>query len=332
MTCRDRSPAPPARGPGRRRLQGLVLLGAAGMAAPAAAQSHVAMYGNLDLGIVKTSGQALRMERGYNNWLGLRGQEELGQGLSAVFTLEARFNPDTGRQERTGTLWQGQSTVGLRSESAGTLLLGRALTPLWNSVWKFEPWVNSGFNASLSAYQTGRYSSDGVDDAEREFADFSRMSNGIYYASPELSGLSLQAAAGVERGSGADARPAGFAFNYAGTQLSAAASYEHNRRRDRIRYLALSWSFAPLKLMGSYTWNSLRGSGSERAMLLAGILHLGTDKLRMGYGRNPNLNSHKTSVGYVHPLSVRTNVYADLYHEHTVGQASGIAFGMNHAF
>lgn len=134
-------------------------------AAPwAAAQADVVLYGNLDLGISKRSGGPLALERGYNNWLGVKGSEPLGSGLAATFHLQTRFNPDTGNLERTSTFWQGESTVGLTGEAYGTLRLGRALTPLWNNVWRFEPWLNSGFNGSLAAFQTGSYSSDGLQD------------------------------------------------------------------------------------------------------------------------------------------------------------------------
>src|SRR5690606_25086562 len=128
------------------------------------AQSSVVMYGYLDLGLVKRSGDSPGIERGYNNWLGFHGKEALGNGLHAIFRLETRFNPDTGETERPRTFWQGESTVGLHSDRYGTLRLGRALTPLWDAAWQYEPWVNSGFNASLAAYQTGSYGSDGIHD------------------------------------------------------------------------------------------------------------------------------------------------------------------------
>ena len=45
---------------------------------------------------------------------------QLGGDTAAFFVAELRFDPDTGRQERAGTLMQGETTVGLRGP-AGTL-------------------------------------------------------------------------------------------------------------------------------------------------------------------------------------------------------------------
>ncbi|MEO8407678.1 MAG: porin, partial [Oxalobacteraceae bacterium] len=59
---------------------------------------------------------------------------------------------------------------------------------------------------------------------------------------------------------------------------------------------------------------------------------LGPDTLRSGYGRTQESGNHKFSVGYVHPLSKRTNLYADIYREKTLDDKNGFALGMNHTF
>lgn len=305
---------------------------AAGFSAPAVAQSNVAIYGNLDLGIVKESGSATRMDRGYNNWIGFKGQEDLGGGLSAIFNLQTRFNPDTGQQERPHIFWQGESTVGLKSGSIGTIRLGRALSPLWHNVWAFEPWQNSGFNASLSAYQTGSYSSDGVNDAALGFANFSRISNGVFYTSPDLAGLTIHAASEVEESDGAGRRVMGTSLNYANGPLGAMLSLETNARNDRIYFLGASYQFGPATIMGSYAQNKQVNAGRERTFVLAGTYAVGADTIRAGYGLNEANDSHKISVGYVHSLSRQTRLYADLYRERTAGSRNGVAAGINHTF
>lgn len=87
---------------------GLVLLAAAA-ASPAQAQTSVTMYGNLDVSIGKENGGAVVMGRGYNNWLGFKGQEDLGDGLAAIFNLQTRFIPGTGAQERPTTFFQAKA-------------------------------------------------------------------------------------------------------------------------------------------------------------------------------------------------------------------------------
>ncbi|WP_148415830.1 porin [Noviherbaspirillum massiliense] len=315
------------------RMRVAAFLGAASFVAPAIASPDLTVYGNLDLGLVKERGTAARLDRGYNNWLGIKGQENLGGGLSAIFDIQTRFNPDTGQQERPLTFWQGESTVGLRSKSAGTLRLGRALTPLWQNVWAYEPWANSGFNGSLATYQTGSYSSDGVNDAALGYANFSRIGNGVFYSTPEFSGMRVDLASEIERADGADARTAGAAFNYANGPLAAMLSCERNARKDDICFLGASYRLGAATVMGSYSRANLANDVRERNIVLAGTYAIGADSLRAGYGRSDGSGDiHKISVGYVHALSGRTDLYADLYREDWIESANGMAIGMSHTF
>lgn len=301
--------------------------------APALAQSSLAIYGNLDIGIAKESGSPARMDRGYNNWIGLRGEENLGEGLSAIFNVQTRFNPDTGQQERPNTFWQGETTVGLKSASAGTLRLGRALSPLWHDVWAFEPWLNSGFNASLAAYQTGSYTSDGVQDAALGFANFSRFGNGVFYQSPTLAGLNVHVAAEVEKAAGAPGRAAGLALAYTRGGFATMGSWERNRAEDDIAFLGASYKLGPATLMGSLARHEPAAGARERTFVLAGTWALGSNTLRAGYGRNRDLDDDKLSLGLVHALSRRTNLYADLYRRDLASDTrEGFALGVNHSF
>jgi len=296
------------------------------------AQASVGMYGNIDLGISKRSGDPLALERGYNNWLGIKGSEALGDGVSGTFHLQTRFNPDAGTLESANTFWQGESTVGLASEKNGNVRLGRALTPLWNNLWRFEPWLNSGFNGSLAAFQTASYSSDGLQDEAMDFANFSRISNGIFYESPTFSGLDIDAAVETERATGAAARTSGISFNYARGPIAAMASYESNRVRDRIGFLAASLRFGQLTLMASHARVHLNRGLAEKAAMLAATYEVGSDTVRMGYGRKADQHSSKFSLGYLHALSSRTNIYADLYRDRGHESAVGAALGISHSF
>lgn len=306
---------------------------AVGFCGLAHAQSNVTVYGNLDVAINKETGAAAQLGRGYNNWLGFKGQEDLGGGLSTIFTLQTRFLPDTGAQERASTFWQGETTVGLKSANYGSVRLGRALTPLWNSIWAFEPWYNSGFNGSLASYQTGSYTSDGVTDAALGFANFSRISNGIFYDSADISGFKFAVAGQVDKTSPtASSRNIGTALTYGNGPLNAMFSYERNQNSDNIYAAAASYGFGNLTLMGSYARTNLEGGVAERVAVIAATYALGADTVRAGYGRNNESGNHKVSFGYVHPLSKRTNLYADLYQEKTALKTTGYALGMNHTF
>ncbi|MEO6920499.1 MAG: porin [Collimonas sp.] len=323
--------------PGKAVKLGLILLTAT--AGQAHAQTSVTMYGNLDVSIGKESGGAVVMGRGYNNWLGFKGQEDLGDGLSAIFNLQTRFIPGTGAQERPTTLWQGESTVGLKSNTVGSLRVGRAVTPLWNNIWLFEPWYNSGFNGSLASYQTGSYSSDGISDVALGYANFARISNGVFYDSPDFSGFRFAVAGEVERNPLAKTRNVGISLNYGKGPVGAMASYERNDNNDNIYFLGGSYDFSGLVIMGSYAHTKLvgvnaaaAGRSSERLMVLAATYAVGTDTIKTGYGKNEDSGNHKVSLGYSHPLSKRTTLYADLYREKIIVNTTGYAVGMSHTF
>ena len=117
-------------------LTGLVATGAV------QAQSSVNLYGMVDAGIESVSNAAPaggRLTRMPSNTgiapsrVGMRGKEELGGGLSAIFTLEMGFAPDTGASGQGGRLFGRQSTVGL-SGDWGAVTLGRQWTMLFWSL------------------------------------------------------------------------------------------------------------------------------------------------------------------------------------------------------
>ena len=313
-------------------LLGFMPLLVAFLPATAKAQSSVTLYGYLDLGLVKQSGESAGVARGYNNWLGVHGKEDLGGGLNAIFRLETRFNPDTGETERPRTFWQGESTVGLQSDTYGTLRLGRALTPLWDAAWQYEPWINSGFNASLAAYQTGSYTTDGIHDTALSFADATRISQGVYYQSPKWHGFFLNTAIKAARDPDARTKVRSGSMNYAAQDWSAVLAHEVNARSDDITYLAGKYKMQALTVMGSWTNHRLADAGRERVWLTAGTYDIGRHMLRAGYGKNQENGQHKASTGYVHKLSKRTSLYADVYRERQDRYRNGLALGMTHSF
>ncbi|GAB2891147.1 porin [Paraburkholderia jirisanensis] len=116
----------------------------AGLAsAPAFAQSSVTLYGVLDTGVEyvshasATGGSVVRMP-GVTGELpsrwGLRGSEDLGGGLKAVFALESGFNLRGGDLGQGGRLFGRQAWVGLEG-NWGTLSFGRQYTMIYWALW-----------------------------------------------------------------------------------------------------------------------------------------------------------------------------------------------------
>ncbi len=97
----------------------------------ASAQSSVTLYGLISAGVGyatnqagKNAWQALSGTNQNPRW-GLRGKEDLGGGVSAVFQLENGFNVMTGAGGQNGRMFGRLAMVGLSDRRYGTLSFGR---------------------------------------------------------------------------------------------------------------------------------------------------------------------------------------------------------------
>ncbi|WP_250511491.1 porin [Caballeronia sp. GACF4] len=112
--------------------------------AAANAQSSVTLYGLIDVGIVYTNNAASQkqwlMSSGNiqgSRW-GLRGAEDLGGGLKAIFVLENGFSIASGRLGQGGDEFGRQAYVGLQSARAGTVTFGRQYDSIADFTGVFE--------------------------------------------------------------------------------------------------------------------------------------------------------------------------------------------------
>ncbi|WP_321916797.1 MULTISPECIES: porin [unclassified Paraburkholderia] len=113
----------------KKSLLALAALGA--FAGVAHAQSSVTLYGIIDEGFninTNSGGKHLyNLSSGVmqGSRFGLRGAEDLGGGLKAVFVLENGFDVNTGKLGQGGLMFGRQAYVGLSSSQFGTVTLGR---------------------------------------------------------------------------------------------------------------------------------------------------------------------------------------------------------------
>ncbi|CAM2194924.1 general bacterial porin, GBP family [Paraburkholderia kururiensis] len=152
---------------------------AASFVSVAHAQSSVTLYGLLDAGVTYTSnvnhGTKWALGSGGINqsMFGLRGAEDLGGGLKAVFTLESGFGINNGRLANNNGMFNRQAFVGLSGEQFGSVTLGRQydamqdyLAPLtatgsWGGTYFAHPFNNDNLNTNggLSVNNSIKYSS-----------------------------------------------------------------------------------------------------------------------------------------------------------------------------
>jgi len=158
---------------------------ALGFAGVAQAETSVTLYGILDGGIgyqkykadngddAKRTGLINGIQSG-NRW-GLRGTEDLGNGLQAVFQLESGFGLDTGDSAQGGRLFGRHATLGLRSDAWGQLDFGRQTNIASKYFGAIDPF-GLGFNqANMGTAFTA--------------VNTARMDNMIMYQTPNFSGF-----------------------------------------------------------------------------------------------------------------------------------------------
>ena len=120
-------------------------------AAPASAQeagpSAVTLYGSIDQGVQylshaatgKTTGDAFQAGSGMaTSFFGLRGTENLGGGLQAIWNLEDGFSPQNGTTSQGGRLFGRQAYVGLDGPY-GRLTFGRQYTMRFYAISAVNP-------------------------------------------------------------------------------------------------------------------------------------------------------------------------------------------------
>jgi predicted porin len=120
------------------------------------AQSSVTLYGVADVGVsfqnhVAPGGSVTGLTSAGlsgSRW-GLRGTEELGNNLKAIFLLENGFDVDTGRAGQGSRLFGRQAYVGLQG-GFGAVTLGRQQNALYDLFAAYDP-MGDGPNYSINA-------------------------------------------------------------------------------------------------------------------------------------------------------------------------------------
>jgi len=103
--------------------------------------NHVGVVPQASNGFNPGKGQSVARENsgGYSGsrW-GLRGTEELGSGLKAVFVLESGFNLDSGTLQQGGRMFGRQAFVGVDAQ-VGQFTFGRQYHSLFSALSNFVP-------------------------------------------------------------------------------------------------------------------------------------------------------------------------------------------------
>ncbi|WP_373979888.1 porin [Achromobacter sp. JD417] len=330
----------------------------AALSGMAQAETSVTLYGLIDTGVgyqrIKGDGfheSKVGMSNGVSSgsrW-GLRGSEDLGDGLSAVFTLESGFNSANGQSGQSSRLFGRQATIGLKSSSWGLLEFGRQTNIASKYLGAIDP-----FGASYGQANIGNAFSA---------ANTVRYDNMVQYSTPSFGGFqagigysfnvadTTAAQTGFRTANNTRAITAG--VRYVNGPLNVALTYDQlnpanqlgNDATPKSWNVGASYDFEVVKLAaafgqtrdGWFTGQSINAFGSTETIAdgfrsnvgvedfkansyMVGLtVPLGASSILASWQRaDPDSDlltggdsaMNVYSIGYTYNLSKRTNVYA----------------------
>jgi len=310
----------------KKSLLALAVLGSfAGVAS--AQTSNVTLFGVIDLSAdyVKNGSTKLKsMESNElsSNRIGFRGVEDLGNGLSAGFWLEAGMSNDTGNGAATGggLNFNRRSTVSLMG-NFGEVRLGHDYTPIF---WNYATFDVFGANGIASSDNLAAYSQGSVGLG----SSLVRTNNGIAYFLPSnLGGLYgwFQVAAGEATAGRSEAARIGFAtgpFDAAvsyGVVKSDAVGTPPGTPDFKNLSAGGDWDFGVIKIYGLYNQAKQDPRKLSTYELSAGVpIGLGAFNVAFTHakfaGAAPGAtvdvgSANLLGAQYIYNLSKRTSLY-----------------------
>lgn len=316
----------------------VVALAAAAFSTSALAEtSNVSIYGTADLSFdLISTGASAAGAAGINknsvssnvSKLGFKGSEGLDDGLTAIWQIEQQINMDnTG-----GTLGTRNTFLGLKSETAGTVLLGRHDTPYKISTRKLDIFGDSiADNRALLGSVSGKSANASFDG---------RQPDVVAYISPEMGGFT-GAIAYVNLNEGATGAAVPGTATGNASALSLAGMFKQDAFYGSLGYEthkletvaagskesawklglgydidALGLGFVYEKTSDNLTAVTAANRYGHNAYYLSANYKMGMNAIKAAYGKagqlGATLNSgaNQFSLGYDHGLSKRTKLYA----------------------
>lgn len=227
----------------------------------AADATSVTLYGVLDSGLQYVNhgpnggGTNLDVASGNlsgSRW-GMRGTEDLGDGLSTVFALESGFDVSNGESLQGGRQFGRQAYVGLADKTWGTLTLGRHNSLVIDWTNKYNPFDNSNFS--------GKILDPAFSDRMDNSAKYTKKIGGLTLGTAYSTGWNNEQVFGdenlgklIEAGFRYDAGPFSASLLYHGKRADAPkAGADSDNREDRV-FGGVSYDFEVVKLYGGYRW------------------------------------------------------------------------------
>ncbi|KWC91782.1 porin [Burkholderia cepacia] len=246
------------------------------------AQNSVTLYGIVDEGLTFNSNAkgnrqyALTSGNASGSRWGVRGVENLGGGLNAIFVLEGGFNASNGALGQNGDLFGRQVFVGLQSSQFGTLTMGRQYATAYEYVGGFS--AGGDWAAPGAGY--GAHPGD-LDNLDGSF----RVNNTVKYKSPSLYGASIGAmySLGGVAGDVTKNEIYSVGIGYAGAAISAGAAYTFIKNPNFSFYGNKANDSASGSNMSGPVYNGYSTAGSQQIANIGGSYTYGIATLSAVY-------------------------------------------------
>lgn len=315
----------------------------AAISATAAAQSSVTLFGVLDVNARYVKNGDLKLKSlsggGINtSRLGVRGTEDLGDGLKAGFWLETGLNVDTGTQSDTTRFWNRRATVSLLG-NFGEVRLGRDFTPTYTGYSDYDVFGDNGIAASSKFESALGVSRDG-NTSTTSTGQGTRSDNMVSYFTPgNLGGFYGRASVAAGEGT-AGKKYYGGRAGYAAGPLDVSASYGQytvaplaGDDKFKVADVGASYDFGVVKAMGYYTQSKF-ASQKIASYSIGAIVPVGLGQIKAAYthanasgtdalGASVDANdANQFAVGYIYNLSKRTAIYTTAAYVKNKGAAT----------
>jgi predicted porin len=304
------------------------------------AQSNVGITGTLDIGAYRGFDKTNHIGPISRSNLTFSGSEDLGGGLAATFRLSTRFDPNTGgAEDGIKPFWHGESTVGLKG-AFGAIRLGRAMEAVNANDWPFDPWGNFDRIAS-PAWQFWHYNYAVDRTSNGGQPEYARLSNGIFYDSPKLAGLSVSLSGSPQKSStstGNQEKSLQGSLKYAQGPVAVTVSHGKNGSGDKDLFAGANVAFGAFAIMGAYDRSEFKAAvpSVAYARTIGATYQWNSFLLQAGYGRLSVDGTKRSFIGLgsQYALSKRTYVYVDYGNNRPEDDPHTRAYGVgiNHSF
>ncbi|MBR0565452.1 porin [Azoarcus sp. L1K30] len=312
----------------------------------------VQVYGlvGLYVGSIKHSGdtESTRALNGgglQTSFIGVKGSEDLGGGLKALFALESFFRPDTGEQGRSSAdpLLSRNGWVGIEG-AFGRVSAGRQTNPTYAVMSQLSPFGASVVFSPLTVQSF-------IPSYGRNVLGDSVWNNVVKYATPNLGGLRGSVLYGFgETGGGAGSGNTGIHATYRAGKFMGAISVQRVRMQASTRLVdpqrawlaGATYDFGVATIYANTIRTSIDNGNKTRLYDLGmsvpisrpGKLMLEAAQTRTDLKQAADHRRTTVSFGYDHRLSKRTDVFAIYSYDKRTDKNLGntIAAGIRHLF